>query len=805
MDTSIQKVNTISIGKDLLLALFHSFLLLPMVSLFVELNNIDRHGLLIFFFLFSQIIALFFKKWWAFFPVQSALILYILYQFFPPANLETNVRDWMMQTWTAGVQEWQELISQELTGFPSLLGILGILLLVCLLTYATIRLKKPIIAFLVSFIYLIILHTFTSNVILPYMIQVLGFGFSLISLAQIDTKVSWFHFIKAIVVISLCTALLVVSSYLGMEQFQPTQEWIETRSYAYQQELDSRGFFDWINLNTSGRGFSRMGFSTNDDILGGPLQRDFTPLFIAYSSRPQYWKVMHRDIYTGLGWESELEEYRSISLPYSPLFGNVSIAAQEEMDEMEIQTISHIWDSGVSYIAYPYSWIGLEFPNEDELDDFSLTVETYSDYYTLHTENTVEGYTLAYETNGLNRLDETMLRQDDGWSQDWLEQRIQSEDTESHGGTETEWLQEVFSAELYLPENLPDRVSELAHEITDDLDSEYEKVRAIETYLKESGGFRYSLRETANTPTGEDYVDYFLFETQVGYCDNFSTAMAVMLRSIGIPSRWAKGFTPGSQQIDENGEEYFQVSNSNAHSWTEVFFPSHGWVPFEPSPSFSQPATHPEAYGTIGSQTYSFEEDEGLLDATDAETDLDSEEETVEEDEERVEDEQEETEDSLEDDENDGTIVQVSTNENQLRLWFFAFIAITMSLILYFIYSSTQFIMLPAKWLVKSNKLSLNRACSLVLRLYEIKRKRVTGQTIQQFFDYWKPFASRHEKLFDRFADLTNTAFYGPDEIKEKLTSDQKEIILEMLNAYKDVPRSARENRQRPRKSARTF
>lgn len=805
MDTSIQKVNTISIGKDLLLAFFHSFLLLPIVSLFVELNNIDRHGLLILFFLFSQIIALFFKKWWVFFPVQSALMLYILYQFFPPANLEANVRDWMIETWTTGIQEWQELISQELTGFPSLLGILGILLLVCLLTYATIRLKKPIIAFLVSFIYLIILHTFTSNVILPYMIQVLGFGFLLISLAQIDTNVSWFHFVKATVVISLCTTLLVVSSYWGVEQFQPTQEWIETRSYAYQQELDSRGFFDWINLNTSGRGFSRMGFSTNDDILGGPLQRDFTPLFIAYSSRPQYWKVMHRDIYTGLGWESEFEEYRSISLPYSPLFGNVSIAAQEEMDEMEIQTISHIWDSGVSYIAYPYSWIGLEFPNEDELDDFSLTVETYSDYYTLHAENTVEGYTLAYETNGLNRLDETMLRQDDGWRQDWLEQRMQWEDTESQGVTEAEWLQEVFSAELYLPENLPDRVSELAHEITDDLDSEYEKVRAIETYLKESGGFRYSLRETANTPTGEDYVDYFLFETQVGYCDNFSTAMAVMLRSIGIPSRWAKGFTPGSQQIDENGEEYFQVSNSNAHSWTEVFFPSHGWVPFEPSPSFSQPATHPEAYGTIGSQTYSFEEDEGLLDATDAETDLDSEEETVEEDEEQVEDEQEETEDALEDDENDGTIVQVSTNENQLRLWFFAFIAITMSLILYFIYSSTQFIMLPAKWLVKSNKLSLNRACSLVLRLYEIKRNRVTGQTIQQFFDYWKPFASRHEKLFDRFADLTNTAFYGPDEIKEKLTSDQKEIILEMLNAYKDVPRSARENRQKQRKSARTF
>ncbi|MBM9834622.1 transglutaminase domain-containing protein, partial [Enterococcus faecalis] len=80
-----------------------------------------------------------------------------------------------------------------------------------------------------------------------------------------------------------------------------------------------------------------------------------------------------------------------------------------------------------------------------------------------------------------------------------------------------------------------------------------------------------------------DYVDQFLFESQVGYCDNFSTAMVVLLRSLEIPARWAKGFSPGSPAT-ENGITTYTVRNLNAHSWVEVYFDGYGWVPFEPTP-----------------------------------------------------------------------------------------------------------------------------------------------------------------------------------------------------------------------------
>ena len=64
--------------------------------------------------------------------------------------------------------------------------------------------------------------------------------------------------------------------------------------------------------------------------------------------------------------------------------------------------------------------------------------------------------------------------------------------------------------------------------------------------------------------------------------------MVVLLRSLEIPARWAKGFSPGSPAT-ENGITTYTVRNLNAHSWVEVYFDGYGWVPFEPTPSFQNP------------------------------------------------------------------------------------------------------------------------------------------------------------------------------------------------------------------------
>lgn len=87
----------------------------------------------------------------------------------------------------------------------------------------------------------------------------------------------------------------------------------------------------------------------------------------------------------------------------------------------------------------------------------------------------------------------------------------ETEDESSEG--QADIITQLFRQELQLPESLPQRVIDLAEEITKDMEDEYDLVRAIENYLKEEEGYRYSLLEVENTPEGGDYVDHFLFES----------------------------------------------------------------------------------------------------------------------------------------------------------------------------------------------------------------------------------------------------------------------------------------------------
>ena len=135
---------------------------------------------------------------------------------------------------------------------------------------------------------------------------------------------------------------------------------------------------------------------------------------------------------------------------------------------------------------------------------------------------------------------------------------------------------------LQLPEELPQRVRDLAKEMTAGAGSRYDRVQAVLNYLKEHE--KYTL-DTRVPPAGTDFVDDFLFETRAGYCNHFSTAMAVLLRSEGIPARYVKGFAPGKQEVGQEGT--YLVSEGDAHSWVEVYFPESGWIPFDPTPGIA--------------------------------------------------------------------------------------------------------------------------------------------------------------------------------------------------------------------------
>jgi transglutaminase-like putative cysteine protease len=108
--------------------------------------------------------------------------------------------------------------------------------------------------------------------------------------------------------------------------------------------------------------------------------------------------------------------------------------------------------------------------------------------------------------------------------------------------------------------------------------SPYHIATAIQTYLYSTGGFIYQT-DVRNLCGNERLVDCFLREKR-GYCEYFATAMAVMLRTQGVPSRMAVGYLPGKKL--DTGE--WEVDRGAAHAWVEVYFPDHGWIRFDPTP-----------------------------------------------------------------------------------------------------------------------------------------------------------------------------------------------------------------------------
>jgi hypothetical protein len=134
-----------------------------------------------------------------------------------------------------------------------------------------------------------------------------------------------------------------------------------------------------------------------------------------------------------------------------------------------------------------------------------------------------------------------------------------------------------------------ERMYDQARSLTAGEDNVYDAVKAVETYLQES--FRYSER----VPTRPIPLMGFMYEDERGYCQQFSGAMALMLRMSGIPARVAAGFSPGSFNKDTRE---FRVRDLDAHSWVEVWFTGIGWVPFDPTPARSPAQSQSSALAT---------------------------------------------------------------------------------------------------------------------------------------------------------------------------------------------------------------
>ena len=165
----------------------------------------------------------------------------------------------------------------------------------------------------------------------------------------------------------------------------------------------------------------------------------------------------------------------------------------------------------------------------------------------------------------------------------------------------TSYPEPITDKYLGLPASGQERTRDLARELTKDAATPYDAVLALNEHLKNNYPYDLSIPPQRESM---DAVEYFLFEEGRGYCEQFSSSLAVMARSLGIPTRIATGYVSGEYNPFTG---LYQVKASDAHAWVEVYFPGHGWSTFDPTPGFdSTPWEYHEQGNFQGSEALSF-------------------------------------------------------------------------------------------------------------------------------------------------------------------------------------------------------
>lgn len=443
--------------------------------------------------------------------------------------------------------------SAELTATLSVtLALLALALIFMLSCYWS----SPELSVLIVFSYLLAVHIFNGNELTSATLQL-----ALIFCISRAWRQWWAPNQGRRSLAPLLPIVLVLAVWGATIQLPAINTQLAAWSADLRSQLNQVGFYE--SIERYARGASRTGFSEDDNQLGGPLYDDPTAVVKVRATQPHYLRIQVKTDYTGQGWRSPTnsrwvsEDTRAIQRYLdAPRVISDGAATVDYANTSEAVRLTAL--NNQDYIGLPYGQIEIEAIEPGSLDS---TFYDNSSQRLYGNANDVKQLQLGVHAKKI----------------------VPAELAAMAAPTTTN-----YTEELALPSSLPVRVRRLAVKLTEKIPTYYGKVMAIEDYLADSADLVYSKIDTPALPQGRDYVDYFLFDSQVGYCDNFSTAMVVLLRSIGIPARWAKGFAPGTVTKTLSGDQReYTVTNSDAHAWPEVYFGEYGWLPFEPTPGFT--------------------------------------------------------------------------------------------------------------------------------------------------------------------------------------------------------------------------
>lgn len=499
---------------------------------------------------------------WLTFPLKLAGILWVVHRDFSDTAFFS--KDWLIQVYTSLLRDLPLAMQQDWTTMlplsRNLLFDLMLVLLISMVTYLVLEQRQGLWFVFLTELYLAVLDTF-----LPYeadgaIIRTLIYGFLMLAVAHLHTmsrrapvvgKSRW------TIWRALLAPVLIVTFAVGVAYAGPKKEPIWPDPVAF-----------LTGNNGAGVGtMKKVGYDNNDENLGGPFQQDDTLVFVGVTNERTYWRGDSKDVYTGRGWTKGDREYLLIPDPASYEWSQMLYQGTETKDV----TATLDFSRGARFST-------LFFPGQLKKVASIEPAQTMLVYDRNHQQ--VELQSSRERTRIAPVRPESYQ----------LEAEVPVISEKAIMQADMNYPEEIKERYLQLPAEMPERVKELALSITKNAATPYEKVRAIENYLRTGGDYKYETKDVPVPAPDQDFVDHFLFDSRRGYCDHFSTSMAVMLRTLDIPARWVKGFAPGTAVgKDGLGNDIMEVKNKDAHSWVEVYFPGQGWIPFEATSTFTSP------------------------------------------------------------------------------------------------------------------------------------------------------------------------------------------------------------------------
>ena len=361
----------------------------------------------------------------------------------------------------------------------------------------------------------------------------------------------------------IVVALAWLSPSLGRNaQVRQLLEPASTRWVDAQQRLHT--LYSGLNrqLRPSGSAFG------NSLRLGGARNVGNRPVFQVVSNEGRYWRAVAFDTFDGHGWQNTSED--ELQVEANELIGVADWQARDTLT----QTITLLAPTGnvifgapdIYQTSVPMAATVNLYPMQSILVGNSGPEPIAADSVEL---------TIAHATRPLDIGDQYTVYSRYTQITQW-----------DMNNAPTAYPNTILEKYLQLPDNLSPEVGELAQTILDEsltpTDTVYEKAATIEAYLRDN----YPYNEEIEAPADDvDPVAYFLFDIKEGYCDYYATAMVMMLRSLGIPARAVSGYAEGT--FDEESQVYI-ITEKDAHTWVEVYFPTYGWIEFEPTAGESE-------------------------------------------------------------------------------------------------------------------------------------------------------------------------------------------------------------------------